>query len=126
MIGLRILYKFEFVKHIELLNAKRAIMGLPDLPLKDYMDQNDVVFPDSPTSEENTDDPDVAFKPAKQSKPQAPANEGEPEKRQLRETRNKKTTYAPLGLVKVVAKPKKKQIKYGSCKFVSNNNWLFN
>lgn len=121
MVNMRILYKFEFVQHLDLLNAKRREFGLPDLLLNDFLEQQDYFNgPESPASEDAKDDEDIAFKPPKQIKPDA-ATEGESERRQLRETRNKKSTTEQPS--KAVLKPKKKEkplkLDIENCEFVN-------
>uniref|UniRef100_A0A914YR00 MRG domain-containing protein n=1 Tax=Panagrolaimus superbus TaxID=310955 RepID=A0A914YR00_9BILA len=125
MVNMRILHKFEFVQHLDLLNSKRRLDGLPDLLMNNFLEQQDEFNgPESPGSEEAKDDEDTAFKPPKQIKADATI-EGEPEKRQLRETRNKKNAIETPP--KVVMKPKKKEkpIKPVSENFERENNFNF-
>lgn len=119
MVNMRILHKFEFVQHLDLLNSKRREYNLPDLLINELMEQlDDFNGPESPQSEEAKDDEDTAFKPPKQIKPETTV-EGDPEKRQLRETRNKKLIIEQAPRITLKPKKKEKLIKPGSenCKF---------
>jgi hypothetical protein len=128
MVNIRVLYKFEFVQHLDLLNAKRREFGLSDLPIKDFLDQqDDFNGPDSPMSEEAKEEQDTAFRPPKLTKPDSTTTEGETEKRQLRETRNKKAAAVVAEpSPKVFAlKPKKKEKPTKSENFDIENNFNF-
>jgi hypothetical protein len=126
VINLRILYQLEFVQHLALLNKKRRDFGLSDLAADDFLDKEEFNGGlESPMSEEAKEDEDMAFKPPKQIKPDA-TTEGESDKRQLRETRNKKSTTEQPPL-KVVARPKKKEKveQAGSKNFELDNDFNF-
>ena len=125
MIGLRILYKGEFVRHLEILNTKRADVGLPHLSLKEYLEHIETVFPEFPPPSEpstpsacsDSEEPDINDHPA--VRPLTPVNKDEPETRQLRTRRQRKSASVP---VELVTESIKKENKLDNCKFVTNTN----
>uniref|UniRef100_A0A7E4VG53 MRG domain-containing protein n=1 Tax=Panagrellus redivivus TaxID=6233 RepID=A0A7E4VG53_PANRE len=78
ILDLRVLYKYEFVQHLQVLNEKRAQLGLPAIPNQDYLQ---ITYTDKEHSDSNEEEyiPSSSRRSTKKTKKKVPVTHEAPE-----------------------------------------------